>query len=35
MGRTISKEEIYDWVRKRDSRGYGAVSFEDFLAHYA
>ncbi len=35
MGRQVKKEEIVEWVRKRDSKGIGAVCFEDFLAHYA
>jgi Ca2+-binding EF-hand superfamily protein len=34
-GRNVERDEIRDWVRERDSKGIGAVCFEDFLAHYA
>jgi Ca2+-binding EF-hand superfamily protein len=34
-GRPVERDEIRDWVRERDSKGIGAVCFEDFLAHYA
>jgi Ca2+-binding EF-hand superfamily protein len=34
-GKTVEKDEIREWVRKRDSKGIGAVCFEDFLAHFA
>lgn len=34
-GKTVEQEEIREWVRRRDSKGIGAVGFEDFLAHFA
>jgi len=30
-----SDDEIRAWIRRRDSSGTGAVSFEDFVAHYS
>lgn len=34
-GKTVEIDEIKEWVRSRDSKGLGAVCFEDFLSHYA
>jgi Ca2+-binding EF-hand superfamily protein len=34
-GKAVEPEEIREWVRRRDSKGIGAVGFEDFLAHFA
>jgi Ca2+-binding EF-hand superfamily protein len=34
QGRETSTADILDWVRKRDTTGSGAVSFEDFSDHY-
>ena len=29
-----SRADLEAWVRKRDSKGIGAVDFEDFSEHY-
>ena len=34
MGKHVKHEEIVEWVVLRDSSGRGAVSFEDFVAHF-
>jgi Ca2+-binding EF-hand superfamily protein len=34
MGKRVKHEEITEWVAQRDSTGRGAVSFDDFAAHF-
>lgn len=34
MGKHVQNQEISEWVALRDSTGRGAVSFEDFVAHF-
>ena len=34
MGRQVKREEVTEWIALRDSTGRGAVSFEDFAAHF-
>ena len=34
QGRHCTAHELLSWVRRRDSSGVGAVSFNDFASHY-
>lgn len=34
QGKEYSDDEIQDWVSKRDTKGRGGVTYDDFVKHY-